>query len=151
MKMFSVRCAWLWLVVAVAGCVGSPSNLPQLVPVSGTVMLDGEPLSGAVVTFIPTESTRGTGANGYTDTAGKYEIVANHGGKGAPEGTYKVLIAKLVMPDGSDFPINSNIAPLDSPARQILPARYSEVNQTELTATVRDGANTIDFPLTSKP
>ena len=88
-------------------------------PVSGTVTLDGKPLSGVMVSFIPTGSTRGTGAGGYTDKAGKYELTATHGGKGTPVGEYRVLAAKLVMPDGSDFPVGSNIPPIDSPAKQV--------------------------------
>jgi hypothetical protein len=151
MRIHKSHNAWLALMVVVAGCGGNTPVLPKLMPVGGTVTLDGKPLSGAAVTFIPTGSTRGIGANGHTDKAGKYEIVTNRGGKGTPEGTYKVLIAKLVMPDGSDFPVNSNIAPIDSPARQILPAFYSEVHQTVLAATVQEGPNSIDFPLSSKP
>lgn len=135
----------------VAGCGGSSSNQPKLVPVTGTVTLDGKPLSGVSVSLIPTGATRGTGASGYTNAAGRYEITASHGGRGSPVGEYRVVAAKLVMPDGSDFPINSNIVPIDSPAKQILPLCYSHPQHTVLKATVQDGPNTIDFPLSSKP
>ncbi len=70
---------------------------------------------------------------------------------GVPVGEYRVTIIKLEMPDGSDFPANSDIAPMDSPARQILDDRYSDDRQTILTATVPVGGDEIDFPLESGP
>jgi hypothetical protein len=132
-----------------AGCGGRDPNLPKLVPVDGTVTLDREPLSGTMVTLVPTGNTRGRGATGYTDEQGRYELRAPDGRAGVPVGEYRVMITKLVMPDGSDFPVNSEMAPMDSPARQVLPARYSDDRQTVLRATIPDGGDTIDFPLTS--
>ena len=135
----------------VTGCGGRASNQPNLVPVSGAITLDGKPLSGVALVFTPTGSTRGTGATGYTDTAGKYELTATHGGKGTPVGKYQVVATKLVMPDGSDFPVGFSVAPITLGARDILPPKYSAPDRTVLTATVHDGTNTIDFPLSSKP
>lgn len=135
------------LTLLAAGCGGKDPNLPELVPVGGTVIMDGKALSGTSVSFVPDGSTRGSGANGYTDQNGKYELSSPHLGPGAPAGDYRVVLRKLVMPDGSDFPADSEVAPMDSPARQVLPARYSDDNRTELTATVPEGGGTIDFPL----
>ena len=146
-----VRFAGLCVILMAAGCGGGNPNPPKLMPVSGTVTLDGRPLSGVMVSFVPTGSTHGSGARGHTDNAGRYELTATHGGKGTPVGDYRVVARKLVMPDGSNFPANSNVAPFNSPARQVLPAKYSERDRTVLAALVRDGANTIDFPLASKP
>jgi hypothetical protein len=136
---------------ALTACSGRNSGLPQLVPVSGTVTLDQEPLSGAMVAFIPSGNTRGQGATGYTDEQGRYELRAADGREGAPAGEYRVIVTKLVMPDGSDFPIDAGIAPMDSPARQILPARYSDDRQTILTAVVPERGGTADVPLVSEP
>ena len=91
--------AWLCLFVALTGCGRAASDRPKLIPVSGTVTLDGKPLSGAVVQFIPTGSTRGNGASGCADKAGKYELTAARGGKGTPVGEYRVVIAgRLAAP-----------------------------------------------------
>ena len=83
----------MFVVGMAAGCGGKVSNQPPLMPVSGTVTLDGKPLSGIMISFVPTGSTRGTGAGGYTDKAGKYELTAMHGGKGTPVGQYRVTAA----------------------------------------------------------
>jgi hypothetical protein len=144
--------AWLSLMMAMAGCGGNaPTNLPDLMAVSGTVTFDNKPLSGVTVTFIPMGGTRGTGATGYTDKDGKYELSAIHRGKGTPVGEYRVTASKWVMPDDSDFPVSSKVSPYDSNARDFLSSKYTHRDQTILKATVHDGPNTIDFPLTSKP
>jgi hypothetical protein len=139
------------LITTTSGCGGRDSRLPQLVPVEGTVTLDGDALSSAMVTFFPTGDTRGRGATGYTNEEGRYELRAPDGHAGVPVGEYRVTIVKLVMPDGSDFPVDSKIAPMDSPARQILPDTYSDDRQTILTASVPEGGKEIDFPLASSP
>ncbi len=55
------------------------------------------------------------------------------------------------MPDGSDFPLDSDVAPMDSPAKEVLPGIYSDMDQTTLKATVPEGGGTIDFALKSRP
>ena len=74
--------AWLGLIVMAAGCGTTVPNQPKLVPVSGAVTLNGKPLAGATVEFVPTGSTHGTGAYGCTDKTGKYELSTTRGGKG---------------------------------------------------------------------
>ena len=75
----------LLLVVAslAIGCNRGPAP-PKLVPVHGTVTLDGKPLPGAAVTFVPVGNTQGTGASGYTDQDGKYEVLDRGGDKAHP-------------------------------------------------------------------
>ena len=138
-----------YLVAFIAGC-GSGSR-HDLLPVGGTVTMDGEPLAGVILEFRPTGETRGVGAGGYTDEAGKYELFARQG-KGATVGKYRVTALKYVLPDGSDFPIDSGRGPIESGARQMLPFQYSDRDATELTAEVSDDApNRIDFQLSSQP
>ena len=96
-----MRCCWaLRRAVAAAGM----PHLPELVPVSGTVTLDGKPLSGATVTFLPVGATRGRSCYGVTGADGRYELMETDKNKGAPEGEFEVLCNKWVMPDGSDLP-----------------------------------------------
>jgi hypothetical protein len=144
-----VICALLLPVLA--GCEGGASgDLPELVPVSGTVTLDGEPESGVQVTFVPTGSTKGGSSYGATDESGKYELTADDGRKGAAVGEFQVMCNKWVMPDGSDFVGEpGGPSPMEAGASELLPPRYSREDATELTATVPAGGGTVDFDLTS--
>ncbi len=138
------------LAWSVAGCGGRNAKLPPLVPVDGTITLDGQLLEGAYVVFDPIGDTPGTGAAGITDSQGRYELTALDGFKGAPVGEYQVAVSKLVMPDGSLFSPADGVAPMDSPAREVVPERYNTIEQTILRAAVPAEGGTIDLTLTSK-
>jgi hypothetical protein len=73
---------------------------PKLVPVSGTVTLDGKPFSGCIVTFVP-DTAKGNKGNlapqGRLNAQGQFTLVtaaviASDGGPGAPLGWYKVTL-----------------------------------------------------------
>jgi hypothetical protein len=124
----------LVLVAFVGGCNRGPAS-PKLLPVHGTVTLDGKPLSGVVVTFTPIGSTQGGGASCFTDSSGQYELLDRSGKTGAPVGAYRVSVARPGMP--------GNSAP--NPATLL--------NQSQLhsgTATVPEQGGAIDFALKSK-
>lgn len=136
--------ALLGACFTVGGCGGPDLNFPDLVPVDGTITQDGQPLAKVRVSFIPTGDTRGQGAMGSTDDQGHYSLATQHG-EGAPVGQYKVVLSKLVMPDGSDYEPQPDEGPMDSPAREVLPPRYSNPEVSELTAAVPEGGTTVDF------
>lgn len=136
--------ATLWL----AGCSSEPTN-PNLVPVTGTVTFNGQPLAGASVTFIGVGATPGEGATGITDEAGKYELSHFRAGKGAMPGDYKVMICKRVMSDGSPIPAGTlSIAELAT--RETVPPRYSDYTGTQLKATVHASNPPIDFQVSAR-
>jgi len=134
------------LLATLIGC-GGGANLPDTVPVSGTVTLNGQPLANASVAFVPTGTTGGEGGYGTTDQDGRYELAYLKGGSGVPVGDYRVVISKRAMPDGSDVVDESDVAPMDSPAREVLPPRYSNEQHSRLSATVSDGDGSFDFDL----
>jgi len=84
--------ATLSLVLLGFGC----SDGPALVPVSGVVTLDGEPLEGATLSFIPVPgnpiSTSGTDVTG---PKGNFQMTYN-GRSGLAPGKYTVKISKTV-------------------------------------------------------
>jgi hypothetical protein len=137
---------WCWplslLLLAALGC-GKSDRVP-VVPVSGTVTLNGEPLPGAAVTFIPAGETLGTGGSAVTAADGSYTLTSREG-RGLVPGEYRVTISRWLRPDGSPPP--AEVAPIDSDARETLPERFSDRDQTILTATVSEGGAAIDFPL----
>jgi hypothetical protein len=139
------------VVLAAAGCGCARSDRLPLIPVGGVVTLDGKPLGGAAIGFAPIGTTPGNGASGRTDKDGKYELTASYRGKGVPPGEYRVVVTKLVMPDGSEVAVGPSLIPLEARGKQIVPARYSNLMRTELKATVHNGDNRFDFTLSSKP
>ena len=133
--------AIVFLLVEVSGCSSPKGELPAGAPVSGTVTMDGKPLAGVTVTFIPVGSTPGDFCLGETDQSGHYELQDRYGEKGAPAGEYKVTCG---------IEVSADAAPSDAGAGP-LPPRYSQEDITELKATVPAGGGTVDFKLSSKP
>ena len=142
--------ALLWVVAV--GCGKQGETLPVLVPVGGKVTLDGKPLSGATVTFMPTGSTRGPNCYGYTDKDGRYELKVDEKHKGAPAGEFNVLCSKWVMPDGSDVSREIKVPPWEAGAKELLPPHYTTDGMSHLRATVPADGGTADFALkTGRP
>ena len=152
MRFFSVlllSCAVL--TIGVSGCGGGRSaDQPKLVPVSGTVKLEGQPAPGVSVMFFPTGLTRGTSYYANTDPSGRYELQSSDGQKGAPVGEYKVTCSKYVMPDGSLFKSDGTQSPEMAGAKELLPPRYSDQLATELKATVPESGGTVNLDVSSK-
>lgn len=146
--------ALLTTLVFLTACNSEPPG-PKLVPVQGAVTLDGKPLSAADVMFIPQGDTKGQGGVGRTDESGKFEILSfDRKHKGAPVGNYRVIVSKLVKPDGTDYIPDPNAGPFDTGGfKELLPAAYrdSDTAQSRLAADVPDsGTTTIELKLSSK-
>ena len=124
------------LSLLTAGCGSSYS----LGTVTGTVTLDGKPLPQATVTF-----SRGQGrmSVGTTDEQGRYKLLYTVNQQGAEPGTHTVSITTQIDAVSGE----GDLAAVKG-RKEVLPPRYNE--KTELTAEVKRGSNTIDFPLSSK-
>lgn len=120
---FGLAC---WLFSA-AGC-GS-GDRPPLGRVTGTVTINGEPLSGVIVVFQPEE---GRAAVAVTQADGSYEMSYVGGVKGAKVGPTNVSFA---VPTGG------------SPSHPI-PPKYQ--GKTDLNIEVESGTNTFDFDLVAE-
>ena len=59
------------LCLAISGCFGGSSDRPQLGLVSGKILIEGQPLADATVTFMP---DIGRPAVGKTDQNGVYQL-----------------------------------------------------------------------------
>jgi hypothetical protein len=133
---------------------GCGSDVPQrelnLVPVSGTVLLDSKPLEGAIVSFVPLPGTADAEyATGTTNAEGKYTLSVNAVGEGAVPGEYRVVISKFAQPDGT--PVPPDTAPADVGAVETIPARYSGVDNETLRMTVpAAGSSSADFELKTR-
>jgi hypothetical protein len=125
--------------------------LPDTVPFSGKVMLDGQPLEGAMLTFMPTPAgQKGTDlASGITSASGDYKlnIGASNPKSGALPGTYKVRISRMTTPDGKPYDPKQKGA---IPGRESLKPEYSDAQKTTLSATIPAAGGTKVFELKSK-
>ena len=112
-----------------SGCRPSYQNVS---PVTGRVTLDGIPLSGAQVMFLP---TIGRPSKGETNADGVYELVYTYKQNGAKHGTHTVRVTTAyTREDGTMAP-------------ERVPKMYNE--ESQLQQEVRRGRNTIDLPLVS--
>jgi hypothetical protein len=133
--------------------VGCDSG-PKVAPVHGSVTYKGKPVPTGTVTFYPT--TGGRPAVGNIASDGSYTLSRNQPGDGAAVGEYKATIeAREAAPAVAASQARSLTDELAaSPASQganalkdLVPAKYSTVETSGLTATVHSGNNQIDFNL----
>lgn len=124
------------IAIALATLSGCGERLPQ---VTGTVTLDGEPLSGGFVSFQPVEG--GAMATAKIAEDGSYTLQT--GGKGGvAAGAYGVAItAYNTRPsaDGQNPPQFSLASP----------KKYNDPATSGFEVEVQPGKNTFDFPLVS--
>lgn len=129
------------LLAITSGCSGERLD-PEYKPVTGTVTLDGQPLSDAQVSFVPLGS--GSSGTGFTDENGTYQLYYAARRAGAKLGENRVYITKSRPPSSN----KGEFARLSEADSEMLPVRYNR--KTELTASVQDKQNVIDFDLKSK-
>lgn len=140
-----------WRVAVVVGlllCGCGKSQVPpqnQALPITGTVTLDGKPLAGADVVFMPADAPAAFAATTKDD--GTYQL-QGLAGKTDCKGQCKVIISRRLTKDGQ--PVPPGEAPANVGAVEKLPKRYSHPATTELSADVPAGGGKFDFPLNSK-
>lgn len=126
----------LLVLMFITGCGGTYDS-----SVSGTVTLDGEPVSSATIAFFP--ATQGPSAYARSDDAGNYQLRVGQE-IGLPSGDYQVTVvaseAAVVPPDWSGPP---------PPGKLITPAKYGRKQDSGLRFTVNPGKNEIDLELSS--
>ena len=84
-------------VILLSGCGrGDPSELP-VVPVSGVVLVDGEPMENLVITLDP-QMKLGRPASAVSGPQGKFTIETPGRGPGAAVGKFRVSVVDLLPP-----------------------------------------------------
>ncbi len=123
------------MIALLAGCSSGDPNFSE---VSGTVIVDGQPIKEGNITFVSVSGNAPSAGGVITD--GKYAAKVHIGSTKVEIRASKVVGQKKVY----DTP--------DSPMRDImeemLPAKYNE--QTELTLEVEPGSTVKDFDLSTK-
>lgn len=119
-------CLGIWSLAICATLTGCGSGNVPLIPVSGVVTLDGEPLVDAEVIF---EHHAGRPSVGRTDNAGRYTLTYVGTQRGALPGEHKVRISTFLEPDSD----SSDPVKMEG-RKETVPARYNQ--QTELSVEV---------------
>jgi hypothetical protein len=145
------------------GCSGgSGGNIPRTAPVSGVVLLDGKPVDGAQVVFVPTGSP-GYGAYATTDSQGRFQLKSSEDVSGAVPGKYLVQVTKLVTRrGGSSFLVKEDAehalqaaggsrAPEEGETVNVLPEKYASSKTSGIEVTVpKEGLTDLKIELSSQ-
>lgn len=166
---FGFAASIVMLLVAAVGCGDSGMTL---VPLTGTLTLDGEPLPFKSVTLLPIDGTPGHGAGGYSDGQGNYTLRAIVPGAvkdypGCPPGRYQVVVTEPQVPiSDADFtnPVAQGVTDTDEPAPAIalmemspkrhvkgaIPAMYTSNRTSPLALDVSTETPMLNVELASK-
>jgi hypothetical protein len=120
--------------------VGCGKAGPELYPVEGKVTMNGQAPEGATVVLVPSSGTIEVAnqPTGVVSSDGTFKLQTYPHGEGALPGDYKVLVTWL-PPDArkQEKPINK------------APVKYADPKTTPLSATIKEGQNTLpEFQLT---
>ncbi len=154
-----LRAKWPLVVClfSLAGLIGCGSETEiDTVSVTGKVTLDGEPVEGAIVTFVP-DFPKGRPAVGRTDRRGAYTLMTVEPGDGALPGGYGIMVRKPSGSAGQTTDANQEEASRGgadmsrrSEVTYELPAKYATPGKSGLKAKVTaDGGNNFPLKLTS--
>jgi len=134
-------CRMTWLALLAIGLMGCSGPGPEVRTVHGTLSLDGEPLTGVLVSFVAQDG--GRAASGTSNEQGKYRLVCRGDEQGAVLRKHRVRFFKLEGEFSQDHRS-------DGGKQQASPSRTANwVNNAELTVEVRSGDNNINFQFSS--
>jgi len=129
------------LLAAAALATGLAGCGKKLYSVKGKATLDGKPLEDATVTLHPEQEGLAP-AGGQTSPDGEFEVRLDRGGgQGAYEGTYKVLVSKVVPldplpPEAAQKMKRSELMARAMARKSAIPDRYTSLNTTPLRCKV---------------
>ena len=119
----------LMVLFGLSGC----SKDPKIVPVSGTVLMDGRPLTYGHVQVLPTGWRP---ASGRLDANGRFTLTTNASNDGCPVGTHTVVILA-----------SESISP--EKTKWHAPARYADPATSNLTVTITGPTDDLKIEITS--
>ena len=138
------------LIAVGCGAAGEP-----LAPVGGKLLVDGAPLDGVVVTFVP-EKANSRGGAGSTDAAGSFRVTSiDQNRPGLPPGRYIVAYSRMRLPDGSAAPEPKEGVPVDPgiirvetlPEHLVTPNSKVLANQVEIP---KEGNTNLELKISKK-
>jgi hypothetical protein len=115
-------------LAVVAGC----DDRPTRVPVSGTVLIDGQPLTRGNIKFVPENGRPSAGKIGED---GRFTLTCYDGNDGALLGTHRVQVA-------------SNRIISDSKIEWFAPPKYADFRTSEIIVEVQEPVDDVKIELT---
>jgi hypothetical protein len=144
--------AGLFASIFVPSCAPS---LPPFTEVEGTVTLDGSPLPGATIEFVPLldHFPPRYNSRAVTDDQGHYRLVSDFNQtSGALATKHRVLVREQPIPDGMEQRSRENLLRIreweKSLVNRPIPPAYGQFGQTPLTVEVKQGQSVYDLSLT---
>src|SRR5262245_19879075 len=125
------------LFLVAPGCSGH-----NAASVSGSVTLDGQPLTTGMVSFYP-DGGNGAPANGQIDSSGNYSLSTGTDVGLAP-GKYIAIVVATKDPPQLYDKTGAEIPPIP-----ITPAKYGSTNSSDLRIEVKAGKNSVPLALQS--
>ncbi len=111
---------WRWAVVALAVLVMGCDSGPKRVPVSGRVLIDGQPLKTGTVMVAPADERA---AFGQIDSEGRFTLTTEKEGDGCVAGSHRATVTATEI-------LNPN------ETRLLVPPRYMDLSASALTVTI---------------
>jgi hypothetical protein len=150
---YSVVGLLLMVLVCISGCSGEkrPDGLPTLYPAASIkVVQDGQPLEDAIVSLRPDDKSMKWGVGGRTNAQGVAQLWTHGKYKGAPAGTFKVIVTKNVNAGEKEYleAMNRN----DTNAAEAIKVqsfscvedKFGTESQTPLTVEITSSSKTLE-------
>lgn len=115
-------------LVAVAGC----DRGPRIVPVSGQVLIDGQPVTTGFVQFVPTGERPAYGEIGKD---GRFTLTTSKDNDGAVVGTHQVEVRAWEHPT-------------ETSKKYLVPKKYGDLSTSELTVEITEPTDDLKVNLT---
>lgn len=142
--------------LSLSGCGSAPESKREPVyPVSGKVTYKGQPVADADVVFFCKEKNISSFAK--TNEEGKFKLTTFASFDGAPAGKHIVTVSKLSaatstakdvdVTDPAYDPIKLVEGDKNSAPKNLIPAKYADVQSTDLLATVTPDNQTPEVEL----
>ena len=125
-------CLTLFTLLATASLVGCSDGRPKRVPVSGQVLIDGKPVTGGSIRFVP-EGARPSAAD--IDEEGRFTLACFDGDDGAVIGTHRIQVAAREITG-------------EEKIRWLAPKSYSDYRSSGLVVEVTEPTDSLVIELT---
>lgn len=132
-------------ILVSAGCGGPPDGRLETHPVSGQVIINGEPAEGCIVAFVPLDAElKGeVMPGGTTDTEGRFQLTTYETGDGAPAGEYGVTL-RWEAKDWLGREAEMAVDPVEPVGPDRLQEQFASPEKSGLQVTVSEGANQLE-------